>query len=446
MPANAMTEPARILWLDPDSAAVAAYSPALVSRGWAVDAAKGTSEAVALAQACVYHVAIVDVMLPDGMGTEAWARLRALQPDLAGIMTTSSRSLRTSIQAFSPGILTYLLKPLPMDAVCNLIAGAYEQRSLALNARRAAEQLAMLRALLEGLRHAAAPAHVIDIALAQLQATLQPDWVAAVLPRGGNSIAPHVISHSRSPDLDQWTPDQAEHVERLATEALRSQKLLIASESETFNAEDDKVQPYALGLGALLIAPLTARHQAYGTLVMANSLASERSFSASEIEALRSVAHATALALDNARQAQVPDWQAIGDQTSGVYSGAYLEHVLAIESARQTRDPHPYSLITVDWSGVRQAYELLGNGLVAGALRAWGGLASHLVRKSDVVARRTDDEFAVLLPNTDQAGAQRVAERIASHTQASLPSETAGTPQALKYKIVTYAPSQNRPR
>ena len=143
-----MSEPVRILWLDPNSADVTTYSPALASRGWTVDAAKSSLEAVALAQTCVYDVAIIDVMLPDGMGTEAWSHLKALQPDLVGIMTTSSRSLRTSIQAFSPGILTYLLKPLAMDAVCNMIARVNEYRTLALEARRAGEQLAMLGALL----------------------------------------------------------------------------------------------------------------------------------------------------------------------------------------------------------------------------------------------------------------------------------------------------------
>ena len=119
-----MANPVRILLVDPNDAVAATCREMFASRGWHVDHARTFEEAMALAAKSVYHVAIIEVMLPDAIGAEAWAHLKKLHPQMCGIYMTWSPSLHSSLDATQPDILAYFLKPLHLDVLCNNIARA----------------------------------------------------------------------------------------------------------------------------------------------------------------------------------------------------------------------------------------------------------------------------------------------------------------------------------
>lgn len=91
-----------------------------------------------------FNVAILDIRLPDMNGTELLAQLKELQPDTTCIMVTGYASLQTSIRATNAGAYAYILKPLDIDHVSNLLQQALEQQRLLFDNRRLLRQFQAL--------------------------------------------------------------------------------------------------------------------------------------------------------------------------------------------------------------------------------------------------------------------------------------------------------------
>ncbi len=107
--------PARVLLLDPDDEIAIQFTQS--GQPWVVERARSLGEALELAAARSYHLAIIEMMLPDAAGTDAWTALSRRQPNLFGIMTTSSPSLHAYVNPMSGRILAYWLKPVKMEAL-----------------------------------------------------------------------------------------------------------------------------------------------------------------------------------------------------------------------------------------------------------------------------------------------------------------------------------------
>ncbi len=107
--------PARVLLLDPDDEIAIQLTQS--GQPWVVERARSLGEALELAAARSYHLAIIEMMLPDAAGTDAWTALSRRQPNLFGIMTTSSPSLHAYVNPMSGRILAYWLKPVKMEAL-----------------------------------------------------------------------------------------------------------------------------------------------------------------------------------------------------------------------------------------------------------------------------------------------------------------------------------------
>lgn len=114
----------RLLWLDPDDSTVASGSQTLTEQGWTVDQARNLVEALDWASQVPYDAVILDLQLPDTLGTEAWLCIRKLQPTIIGVLTTRSSSLIDVIRVDSPGLLAYVCKPLHMEVIMSKIVSS----------------------------------------------------------------------------------------------------------------------------------------------------------------------------------------------------------------------------------------------------------------------------------------------------------------------------------
>ncbi|HET7770236.1 MAG TPA: diguanylate cyclase [Chloroflexota bacterium] len=107
------------------------------------------------------------------------------------------------------------------------------------------------------------------------------------------------------------------------------------------------------------------------------------------------------------------------DQLTGVYSAGAFADLYEREAARSGRlarrlggTPPPLTLLHCDVTGLRGINE--AHGVRAGdeVLKAAARILSAAIRVVDAVARVGGDEFAVLLPDTDAAGAGVVVDRV----------------------------------
>ncbi len=71
-------------------------------------------------------VVILDVRLPDASGLEAYGRIREIDPRLPVIVVTAYATTETAIEAMKLGAYEYLLKPVDLHQLRELVAGALE--------------------------------------------------------------------------------------------------------------------------------------------------------------------------------------------------------------------------------------------------------------------------------------------------------------------------------
>jgi len=97
------------------------------------------------------------------------------------------------------------------------------------------------------------------------------------------------------------------------------------------------------------------------------------------------------------------------DVLTGLYNRAYFEE----EVARLGRGRHwPVSVIVADLDGLKAANDSRGHAEGDKLIRRAAQVLRESVRGEDVVARIGGDEFAILLPNTDEEAAQLAVKRV----------------------------------
>jgi diguanylate cyclase (GGDEF)-like protein len=100
------------------------------------------------------------------------------------------------------------------------------------------------------------------------------------------------------------------------------------------------------------------------------------------------------------------------DPLTGLYNARGLLARLEAELARCRRYRHPVALLLVDLDGLKQINDRYGHDAGDAALVWLADVIRSQLRETDVAARWGGDEFGILAPNTSQASALALAERI----------------------------------
>lgn len=119
-----------------------------------------------------------------------------------------------------------------------------------------------------------------------------------------------------------------------------------------------------------------------------------------------------AVALDNARLHDIVQRQAITDDLTGLVNRRRFIEALEAEIERARRFGSALTIVLADLDNFKQVNDEFGHHGGDVVLRAFADLIQSHVRDVDVSGRIGGEEFAILLPDTDRAGAARVAERM----------------------------------
>jgi len=114
------------------------------------------------------------------------------------------------------------------------------------------------------------------------------------------------------------------------------------------------------------------------------------------------------------------------DPLTGLINRRAFEEVLELELERAVRGDRPMSVIVGDIDGFRWVNEQHGHASGDAALQSVATNALKWKRRIDVAARIGGEEFALLLPETDERGAFIVAERLRRATHRSFAEATVG--------------------
>lgn len=122
------------------------------------------------------------------------------------------------------------------------------------------------------------------------------------------------------------------------------------------------------------------------------------------------------------------------DGLTGIANRRRFDEVLPVEWQRGQRERKPLSLLMCDIDCFKHHNDTFGH--QAGDMclkKAAAILTEHLKRPADLAVRYGGEEFAIVLPDTDSAGAMLVAEACRSHLEA-LAIDNTGAPAG---KVVT---------
>jgi diguanylate cyclase (GGDEF)-like protein len=178
-------------------------------------------------------------------------------------------------------------------------------------------------------------------------------------------------------------------------------------------------------LEAIVFCPLIVGDRVIGTLnVWREDAAPEfhgtvPSFSPEEAQLIKRFASLAALAYDNARRRELLSEQARTDELTGLFNRRHFHERLAAELARAQRDEAPVGLVLLDVDDFKRVNDVHGHPVGDQVLVAFGQVLAGHVRAGDVVCRTGGEEFAVILPNADEAESSQAAQRLVEAVRAA---------------------------
>ncbi|MHB9004218.1 MAG: sensor domain-containing diguanylate cyclase, partial [Coriobacteriia bacterium] len=127
---------------------------------------------------------------------------------------------------------------------------------------------------------------------------------------------------------------------------------------------------------------------------------------------LQAVSNELVVAVENSQLYKLTKRLAITDELTGLFNYRYLQQKLDEEIERARRYHKDLSFIMIDVDDFKLFNDT--NGHIAGdtALSDLASVIREVVREVDVVCRYGGEEFSVILPETDAAGAFVVAEKL----------------------------------
>lgn len=237
----------------------------------------------------------------------------------------------------------------------------------------------------------------IEIA-AEYRVDDRPTSVGARLPLGSGTILSRVVSERRPIASDDVLADH-----RFAD--VRSEML-------------------QLGVRGTAIVPLIAGGRVIGTLSV-NSSSQPRHFTGDEVAVLETVANQLALGVRNARLYGRAKDRANEDSLTGLYNHRFLHERLEYELLRAKRAGHPLAIALFDLNNFKMFNDTFGHQSGDEVLRVVATTLGMCLRGTDIAGRYGGDEFLVILPQADEAGAKmllsRMKRRLEEQSKAGFP-------------------------
>jgi two-component system, cell cycle response regulator len=393
----------RILVVDDEKFFQELFREVLASAGHGVRAASSAEEALALLAEEHFDLLLTDLVMPGLDGVALVREARRRDPDLEAVAVTGHEDVKLAVQAMKAGCSDFLTKPVDRDEllrVAERILGRVRLRRehsqlLTENLEFAKSQVIYRQGLqivasLDGER-------ITDLALSVLARTTDAQgaalWIAddkgGLALRGYRGLVDRAALPAR---IDPKDPAWAD--------GLR--------EGMPF------APPFAAG-GEAFVVPLVADDEPLGVALLADRARGR--FGKDEHAAALTVADFTAIAVKNARRFQALERVGLRDRDTGAYNLSYFVDYAGKEFYKARRYGRSFSLVILSIDNAEEIRKNAGRELYRRVLKDVVSAVSRVARDADILAKVSESEYYVLLPETDYFGALMFLRRAADEVR-----------------------------
>ena len=405
----------RILAVDDERFFRVLYEDVLGAEGYSVTTAEDGARALALLEQNSFDLAILDVIMPGEDGVRVAERIKGRWPSVETLIITSLRDVKVAANAMQRGVSDFLTKPINPDELVGVVARLFGRCVAAQeHSRLLDENMYFLDSLgvyqrglpiLEELEIDAVGDAILDRLMAETSAQGGALWLPAE-PAENDTDSLHLesVRGSVSPDRVGTEISWSGHPQAL--ELVRGEPF-IASDPDESAAEAEENQSRN---------PLYLPVAGEGTLLMLVKLQDKLGgspFGPEDLRKVRMLAPLAATGLRNARAYSRLARRSLKDPETHAYDVDYFRNYLQAELLKSERFERRFSLVGLRFTNLtelRKSYQSKAlrhhsDNLIRGVADA--------IRDIDLIGRsEKEEEFHVLLPETDYLGSVILQRRI----------------------------------
>lgn len=148
-----------------------------------------------------------------------------------------------------------------------------------------------------------------------------------------------------------------------------------------------------------------------GVLVLYNRIGGDE-FESGDVETLKTFAGQASVAVENVLLHRHAERLSLTDPLTGLWNYRFMQTSLRREAERSRRYIRPSALLAIDLDRFKDVNDTYGHPVGDQVLTELARRITAQIREVDLAFRHGGEEFMVLLPETDSAGASVVAERL----------------------------------
>ncbi len=383
--------PGRILVVDDERFFRDLYQEMLAARGHAVRVAASGEEASRMLAGERFDVLVTDIIMPGMDGIQLVREARARDPELEAVAVTGHEDVRLAVGAMKAGCADFLTKPVERQQLEEVVQRALERGRL----RR--EHSALLSENLQFVKSQSLFRQCAAL-LATLDLERLQDLALSVMAR---------VTDAQGAAI--WISDEQGRLALRGYRGLVDRGALPPSidprEGElaaSIRAGSPFLAPGAPP-GEAFYVPLTVDEEPLGLALLTDRARGR--FGPDEHAAALAVADFAAIAVRNARRFQALERMGLRDRETQAYNLAYFVDYAGTEFYKARRYNRQFSLLLISVDNLEQLRREAGRDLFRTASRDLVSAVSRVARDADILAKVSENEYYLLLPETDYFGA-----------------------------------------